>query len=65
MGGHQLSEPALLRLRSACSLRNQSQGSGFERREGSLGVTLRPVQLVLELGLELADGHVSENSSFL
>jgi hypothetical protein len=65
MGGHQLSEPTLLRHRSACSLRERSQGSGFERREGSLGVTLRPVQLVLDLGLELAGGHVDENSSFL
>jgi hypothetical protein len=29
VGGHQLYEPALLRLRSACSLHEQSQGSGF------------------------------------
>jgi hypothetical protein len=46
-------------------LLEQSQGSGFERREGSLGVTLHPVKLVPDLSLELAGGHVGENSSFL
>jgi hypothetical protein len=34
------------------------------RREGSLGVTLHPAQLVLDLGLELVGDHVGENSSF-
>ena len=48
-----------------CSSREQSQGSGFKRREGSLGITLHPVQLVLDLGLELVGGHVGENSTFL
>jgi hypothetical protein len=65
VGGHQLSEAALLQLRSAYSLRERSHGSVFERREGSLGVTLRHVQLVLDLGLKLAGGRVGENSSFL
>jgi hypothetical protein len=48
-----------------CSLHEQSQGLGFEQREGSLGVTSHPAQLVLDLSPELADGHVAENSSFL
>jgi hypothetical protein len=49
----------------ACSLRERSQGSGFEQREDSLGVTLRPTRLVLDLGPELVGGHVGESSAFL
>jgi hypothetical protein len=60
MGGHQLSEPTLLQLHSACSLHEQSQGSSFKRREDSRGVTSHPAQLVLDLGLEPVGGHVSE-----
>jgi hypothetical protein len=48
-----------------CSLHEQSQGSGFARREGSLGVASHPAQLALDLALELAGDHVSESSSFL
>jgi hypothetical protein len=48
-----------------CSSHEQSQGSGFKQREGSLGVTLHHVQLVLYLDLEIVGGHVGENSSFL
>jgi hypothetical protein len=65
MGGHQLSRPALLQLRLACSLRGRSQGSGFEQRGDSLGATLRPAQLVLALGPDLVGDHVGENSAFL
>jgi hypothetical protein len=59
-GGHWLSEPTLHRPRSACSWLGRSRGSGFARREGSLGVVLPPARLVLEL----ADDHVDGNSSF-
>jgi hypothetical protein len=46
-------------------LRERSQGSGFEKRGDSLGVTLRPARLVLDLVPELVGGHVGENSAFL
>jgi hypothetical protein len=49
----------------ACSLRERSQGSGFEQIGDSLGVTLRPARLVHDLGPELAGDHVGENSAFL
>jgi hypothetical protein len=48
-----------------CSLRERSQGSGFEQREDSLDVTLRPAQLVLDLDPELVGDHDGENSAFL
>jgi hypothetical protein len=48
-----------------CSLRERSQGSGFEQREDSLGVTLRLARLVLDLGPKLVGGHVGESSAFL
>jgi hypothetical protein len=46
-------------------LRKRSQGSGFEQRGDSLGVTLRPTQLVLDLGPELVGDHYGENSTIL
>jgi hypothetical protein len=49
----------------ACSLHGRSQGSGFEQRGDSLGVTLCPARLVLALGPELVGDHVGENSAFL
>jgi hypothetical protein len=48
-----------------CSLRGQSQGSGFEQRGDSLGATLRPARLALALGPELVGDHADENSAFL
>jgi hypothetical protein len=43
-----------------CSWLGRSWGSGFVRREGSLGV----VSLPARLALELANDHVGGNSSF-
>jgi hypothetical protein len=49
----------------ACSLCERSQGSGFEQRGDSLGVTLCPARLVLDLGPKLVGDHGGENSAFL
>jgi hypothetical protein len=48
-----------------CSLRGRSQGSSFEQRGDSLGVTLRPARLVLALSSKLIGDHAGENSAFL
>jgi hypothetical protein len=59
-GDHRLSEPILPRPHSVCSWRGRIQGSGFARREGSLGVASHPAQLALKP----TDDHVGGNSSF-
>jgi hypothetical protein len=65
VGGHQLFGPAPLQLRSACSLREQSRGTGFERREGSLGAILCLARLAPVLDPEPVGDHGGENSVFL
>jgi hypothetical protein len=65
VGGHQLSGSVLLQLHSACSLCGRSRGLGFERKEGSLGATLRLAPLAPALGPKLVGDHASENSVFL
>jgi hypothetical protein len=64
-GGHQLSELAPLQLHSVCSLCGQSQGSGFERRQDSLGATLHSARPTPVLGPEPVDDQAGENSAFL
>jgi hypothetical protein len=48
-----------------CSLRGRSQGSGFERREDSLGATLHPSRPAPILGPEPVGDHAGKNSVFL
>jgi hypothetical protein len=46
-------------------LRGRSRGSGFEKREDSLGATLRLARLAPALGPEPVGEHAGENSVFL
>jgi hypothetical protein len=63
-GGHQLSEPIPLQLHSACSLHEQSRGTGSDWREGSLGAAFHLARLALVLGPELVGDRGGEGFAF-
>jgi hypothetical protein len=48
-----------------CSLHEQSRGTGFERREGSLCAVLHLARLALILGSELVGDRGGESFAFL